>query len=133
LRAELQAVGGRVAVGDERLVRGGEEAARRDERWRDEPDLGLRRVDTGDRVRGALDVRLRRVHDLLHELLRRRDRAPEVARLGGEALPRRGRVEEAAAEAAASAAPERAGALVRARGRAGRGSLGLAALLEAGA
>ena len=85
-------------VGAGALARGDEPAAR-DERRGDDADVRRRRIDAGDRVGGALDVRLRRIDDLLQRLLRRRDR-------GAEALqPRRQALGERAPVAAAGAAP----------------------------
>ena len=109
LRADLQALPARVGA-RERAPRGrralarGDEPAARDERCGDDADSGRRRVNARDRVRGALDVRLRRIDDLLQRLLGRRDRGAEALQPRGQALSERAPVAGAARAAATTEA-----------------------------
>ena len=106
LRADLQAVLRRVGAGDERFAAagGGEEAALRDLRLGDDAHRRVRLVDAADRVRGRLDVRLRRIEHLLERLLGRREVACGTAQARRQALRERAAVDPAAAAAAATAA-----------------------------
>src|SRR6185295_17441024 len=105
LGADLQLLLRSVRAGDERLVTaaGREEAALRDLRRGHDAHRRVRLVDAADRVRGRLDVRLRRVEHLLERLLRRRELRAEDLQPLREALRERGAVRTAAAEPAAAA------------------------------